>query len=61
MVLVRHPHLAAELARRVPRPRGVAQELAAQQDRVRLAVGQDLLGLLRIGDAAARQSSRPGA
>ncbi|MFF8234341.1 helix-turn-helix domain-containing protein [Streptomyces caelestis] len=33
MVLVRHPHLTAEFPRRLPGPRGVAQQLAARQDR----------------------------
>lgn len=45
-------HVRAELARGRARPRGAAQQLTAEQDGVGLAVGEDLLGLLHLGDEA---------
>src|SRR5512135_1578568 len=53
-VLRRVLDLYAELLRRVPHPARVVQEAARERDHVGLALRDDALGLLRIGDQADR-------
>src|SRR5918994_6983306 len=52
VVLIRNVDLAAQLTGRVPGPRRVTQQLAAEQHRVGLAVVQDLLRMPGLGDHA---------
>src|SRR5919112_2070661 len=51
-VLLRRMDASAQSSRRMPGPARVVQHGTGERDRIRLAVGDDCLGLLRVGDQA---------
>src|SRR5262245_53231778 len=59
-VLRRCRHLAAELGGSMPAPARVVEHAAGERDHVGLAGGDDLLGLLGLGDQADRHGGDAG-
>ncbi|KIU01221.1 hypothetical protein QU39_00170, partial [Staphylococcus aureus] len=58
-VLLRGADLRAELGRRVPGPARVVEHDAGERDRVRPALGEDRLGLSRLGDESDGDGGEP--